>query len=211
MMLGRFLSLFRRRRLDADLDEELRHHLEALEAEHRARGLSAEDARDAARRDMGGIAQAKEAYRDQHGIPSLESLWRDVRLAFRSVRRTPGVTAAVVATLAIGIGASTAVFSVVSGVLLKPLPYPSPDALVSVGHVAAPPGDELPSAPYLYFTYRDENRTFAGVGLWGTGTSNVTGAGAPEQVQVLAVPREILPILGIERLSGRGFFWGEHF
>jgi len=204
-MLGRLSSLFRRRRLDADLDEELRYHLEALEEEHRGRGLSDDEARYAARRDLGGIAQAKEAYRDQHGIPSLESLWRDVRLAFRSVRSTPGVTAAVVATLAIGIGASTAVFSVINGVLLKPLPYPDPDALISVSHIAPRTGDELPSAPYLYFTYREENRTFTGVGLWGTGASNVTGVGAPEQVQVLAVTCEILPILGIEPLAGRGF------
>ena len=80
-MLGRLSSLLRRRRLDADLNEQLRHHLEALEAEHRARGLSDDEARNAARRDMGGIAQVKETYRDQHGIPSLESLWRDVRLA----------------------------------------------------------------------------------------------------------------------------------
>jgi putative ABC transport system permease protein len=204
-MLGRLLSLFRRRRLDAELDEELRHHLEALEAEHLARGLSAEEARLAATRDMGGIAQAKEAYRDQHGLPSLESLWRDVRLAFRSVRRTPGVTAAVMATLAIGIGASTAVFSVVDGVLLKPLPYPDSDALVSVGHISPRSGDELPSAPYLYFTYRDENRTLKGVGLWRTVTANVTGMGEPEQVPAVAVTSEILPILGIEPLMGRSF------
>src|SRR5438034_1443827 len=100
-MLARLLNLFRTRRLDRALDEELRHHVEALETEHRARGLSNDAARAAAARDMGGITQAREAYRDQRGVPVLETLWRDVRFGARSLRRTPGVTLAVVATLAI--------------------------------------------------------------------------------------------------------------
>ena len=124
-MIGRLLSLFRSRQLDAELEEELRYHVEALEAEYRSRGFSADEARLAARRDMGGLAQTKESYREQRGLPMLETAWRDVRFGIRSLRRTPGVTAAVIATLAIGIGANTAIFSVVNGVLLKPLPYPT--------------------------------------------------------------------------------------
>ena len=122
-MLSRFWNLFRRRRLDFELDAELAHHLESLESEHRARGLSPLDARMAARRDFGAMAQMKEQYRDQRGLPVLETLLKNVRFSLRSMRRTPVMTIAVVATLAIGIGANTAVFSVVNGILIKPLPY----------------------------------------------------------------------------------------
>jgi hypothetical protein len=101
-MLERLLSLFRRRRLDAELADELEFHLDRLEAEHRARGLSSGEARRAARLDMGGITRVTEAYRDQHGIPFLETGWRNLRFGMRSLRRTPAVTAAVAATLAVG-------------------------------------------------------------------------------------------------------------
>ena len=110
-----------------------------------------------------------------------------------------------IATLAIGIGANTAIFSVVDGVLLKALPYPRADALVRVGHTTARRGEELPSAPYLYFTYREGNRTLAGVGLWRAGSATVTGVAAPEEVQSLAVTSEVLPLLGVGPLLGRTF------
>jgi putative ABC transport system permease protein len=204
-MLGRLLSLVRRRRLDAELADELDFHVERLEAEHRARGLSSDEARRAARLDMGGITRVTEAYRDQHGIPFLETGWRNLRFGMRSLRRTPGVTAAVAATLAVGIGANAAIFALVNGVLLKPLPYPDPDSLVAVNHGMTGTADQLPSAPYLYFTYREENRTFAGVGLWTIRPANITGLDRPEQVQTLYVTSEILPILGIQPMLGRQF------
>ena len=124
MIFDRWLNVFRARRLDRELEEQLRHHLEALEAEYRDRGMSIDDARRAARRDVGGIAQVKEAYHDVRGLPLVETTWRSVRFAVRSLRRTPAVTAAVAGTLAVGIGATSAIFAVVNGVLLKPLPYP---------------------------------------------------------------------------------------
>ena len=129
-MLRRLLTLFRRSALDAELDAELSYHVEALEAEYRDRGFTVEDARTAARRDMGGIPQAKEAYRDQRGIPSLDSLLRDMRFAARSLKRTPGVAAAVVLTMAIGIGANATIFTIVNSVLLRPLPYPDSEKIM---------------------------------------------------------------------------------
>ena len=206
-MLRRLLTLFRRSALDAELDAELSHHVEALEAEYRDRGFTVEDARTAARRDMGGIPQAKEAYRDQGGIPSLDSFLRDMRFAARSLQRTPGVAAAIVLTMAIGIGANATVFTIVNSVLLKPLPYPDSERLVSVAHrtPASNTDDEVPSAPYLYFTYREANRTLADVGLWRVVPSSVTGLDRPEQVPTLLVTSEILPALGIEPLLGRPF------
>ena len=131
-MLTRLWNLLRYRRLDREMDVELNQHLESLEAEHRARGLSPEAARLAARRDFGAVALAQEAHREQRGLPPLETLARDVRLSLRSMRRTPVVTIAVLATLAVGVGANTAIFSVINGVLIKPLPYPDADRLISV-------------------------------------------------------------------------------
>jgi predicted permease len=199
-MLTRLLNLFRRRRMDADLDTELRFHLDSLEAEHRARGLSPEAARRAARRDFGAIARIQEAHREHRGLPVIETLWRDVRFGLRSMRRTPAVTLAVIATLAIGIGANTAIFSVVNGVLLKPLPYPHPDRLVSVAHSA-----RLLSAPFLYFIEREQNQAFEQVGAYNVNTASVTGSGEPEQARILIATAEVLPALGVQPLLGRYF------
>jgi predicted permease len=205
-MLERLWNLVRSRRLDRELETELRYHLELLEAEHRSRGLSAEAARLAARRDFGALSRTREAYRDQRGLPSLETLARDVRLSLRSMARTPVVTLAVLATLAIGIGANTAIFSVVNGVLIRPLPYPEADRLISISHTSPVLRiDDLGSAPFLYFTERDENRTLEGVGLWSTQAVNITGRGEPERVLALRVTADVLPLLGIQPRLGRVF------
>jgi putative ABC transport system permease protein len=204
-MLGRLLTLFRRRRLDAELASELEFHLERLEAEHRARGLSPDEARRAARLDMGGITRLTEEYRDQQRIPFLETSWRNLWFGIRSLARTPGVTTAVAITVAVGIGANAAIFAVVNGVLLKPLPFPDADTLVAVNHGMTGTTDELPSAPYLYFTYREENRAFEGIGLWGIRAVNITGLDRPEQVRALYVTSEILPVLRIQPMLGRQF------
>lgn len=135
----------------------------------------------------------------------LESLWREAKVSGRSLARTPGVTAAITITLAIGIGANTAIFAIVNGVLLRPLPYPDETRLVSITHRSPGGTTDIPSAPYLYFTYRDTARSLERVGLWRTGTSTVTGLDRPEQVQALYVTYEILPLLGIPPLSGRTF------
>jgi hypothetical protein len=111
------------------------------------------------------------------------------------------MTLAVIVTLAICIGANTAIFGVVNGVLIQPLPYPDPDRLIWMAHGA----NNLTSAPFLYFTEREENQTLEGVGGYNTGTAAVTGRGEPEQVRRLTVTAEILPILGIEPLLGRYF------
>ena len=125
---------------------------------------------------------------------------------FRRLLRTPGFTAVALATLAIGIGANTAVFSVLNGVLLKPLPYPDADRLIWLKYQA--PGIDVPnlgSAPYLYFIEREQSSAFDGVGLWAKGTVSVTGSGDPEQVEQLRVTADILPMLGAQPLHGRVF------
>jgi putative ABC transport system permease protein len=133
-MLIRLWNLLRYRRLDREMDVELRHHLESLESEYRARGLSAEAARLAARRDFGGVAQTREAHREQRGLPPLiDALTRDLVIAARNVARSPVVSLGVVLTLGLGIGATTTIYAVVDGVMLRRLPYTEPSTLVAVG------------------------------------------------------------------------------
>jgi putative ABC transport system permease protein len=129
-----------------------------------------------------------------------------MRHLVRRLARAPLFTSVTVATLAIAIGANTAIFSVLDGVLLKPLPYPHPDELVGLWHTA--PGvniTDLNSAPFLYFTYREEGRTFQDVGLWTEGAASVTGLAEPERVTVLRVTDGVIPLLGVPPLLGRSF------
>lgn len=137
MLLSRVAGLFSLQRRERELDEELGAHLEALADENIRRGMSPDDARAAARREFGGIEQTKEAYRDQRGIPFLDSLVLDFRFALRMLAKRPAFTVVAILTLALGIGSTTAVFSVVDRVLFRNLPYPEDSQLVSFG-VTAP-------------------------------------------------------------------------
>jgi len=200
---GRVVDLFRRRRLDADLDSQLAHHLEGLEAEGRARGLSSEDARAAARRAMGGITQARDAYRDQLTIGLIDTLWQDVRYAFRTLRRNPTFTVVVVLTLAVGIGANAAVFSVLNSVLLKPLSYPRSEELVALRHVAPGVGSSaLNLSPSMFLTYNEQNRAFQSLGVWTTTIGSI-GPTDPETVRVALVSDGVLQTLAVPPAAGR--------
>ena len=141
----------------------------------------------------------------------LDSVGGDLRFALRGLPRRPAFTFAAVVTLALGIGATTAIFSVVYSVLIKPLPYPNADELVRIRYSA--PGlniDDLPSAPTMYFTYRDENRTFASMGLWREGSATLIDRGEPERVRALQVTQGTLQALGVPPMRGRWFTELEH-
>jgi predicted permease len=202
----RLRSLLRRENVERELADELHFHLEQLTEENIASGMAPEEARMAARRSIGGIAQYQEECRDMRRMNLIEDSWRDLRHAARVLRRSPGFTVAAVLTLALGIGATAAIFSVVYGVLLKPLPFHEPERLVGLYHRG--PGLNLPvmnQGPATYFTYLDNQRSFEGIGAWDRQEVSITGRGEPERVEALAVTESTLPLLGVHPILGRLF------
>ncbi|HTJ31272.1 MAG TPA: ABC transporter permease [Acidobacteriaceae bacterium] len=204
-----FRQLFHRNRRYADLSDSIREHLEEQIDEMMDAGMTREQAEKAARRAFGNVDRIKQQGREVWQWPRLESLLADLRFVFRRLRKSPGFTLTVLATLAIGIGANTAVFSVINSVLLRPLPYPDPDKLVSL-HLNAPgaPGlgdfrDELRLSASMYFTFAQHNRVFQSLGIWGAGTAGITGQAQPEQVNTALVSQGILETLNVPALHGQ--------
>jgi predicted permease len=204
-------QLFLRRRLYRELSEEIQAHLEEKVEELVAEGMSREEAMRSARREFGNVGLIEEDCREVWAWPSLEDVFFDIRWGLRSLSRNPVFTAVALLTIAIGIAANSAVFSVLHSVLLKPLHYPKAEELVALHQVA--PGAEgladfetgLLLSPSMYFTYSDHNRTFQSLGVWITGTANVTGVAEPEQVRTVAVSDGVLQTLGVPPAVGRWF------
>jgi len=197
---------FRRASWDRDRAEELRSYLEIETDENIARGMSLDAARRAAHLKLGNTVRIREEIYRMNTISPLDTLGRDLRLALRGMRRRPGFTLAVVLTLALGIGANTAIFAVVDGILIKPLPYPDAGELVSIEHVAPGLGvPELRMSPSQYFTYREEGRVFRYIGLYADGGRTITGIGEPEQARSLILTPDVLQALGVAPQLGRLF------
>jgi predicted permease len=201
--------LFSRRRLDRELSEEIQAHLDARVEELLAGGMSSEEAMQAARREFGNVGLIEENCRDVWRWPPVEDVFLDIRHGLRALRRNPVFTTVALLTIAIGIAANAAVFTVVNSVLLRPLNYPQPDELVALHQIA--PGAEgladfengLLLSPSMYFTYAEHNRTFQSLGVWITDTANVTGLADPEQVRTVYVSDGVLQALSVPPAVGR--------
>ena len=201
-------SLGRRRNLEGGLDDEIGFHVDQQTDKYIAAGLPPEEARRRALVDFGGVQGAKDAARDEFRPARLEHLLRDFRYSARALMRSPGFTAVAVLTLGLGIGATTAMFSVVNGVLLNPLPYPNQERLIELVHEAPGIGAKrMLASPAVYFGYRDHSRVLEAVGLWDWDASpvTVTGRGEPESVPSVELTHEVLPMLGAVPVAGRTF------
>src|SRR5262245_16597637 len=178
MLAKRLRALLRRGELERDLDDELRFHLDKEIEQNRRRGMSEGEARTAALRSFGGVAQTKEQARDVRGVRALEEAWQDVRYGARMLRRSPGFAAVAVLTLGLGIGACAAIFSVVDRVLLRPLPFPEPDRVVVLREAPPARGEPLPAAAGTYDDWRRQATSFQSLGaLMRVSPYNLTGAG----------------------------------
>ena len=200
----RLRALLRRQSVERDLDDEMRYHLESEAAFRVERGETPAAARRGALRDFGSVELHKDYARDARGTRVVDGLVRDVRFALRSLRRAPAFTVVVVVTLALGIGANTAVFSMIDAVLLHPLPVAHPAGLVSITEAIT---DQLPLQPLAYPTYRafaERARSFSGIAAFATQDAIVaTTTGAAEQLQTAAVSGSYFPVLGLHAQVGR--------
>src|SRR5499433_3142125 len=211
--MARFFGLFNRKRRERDFAEELESHL-AMHIEDNLRaGMSPEEARRVALVKLGGVTQVQELHREQRGLPMLETLFHDLRFGARMLFKNPGFTLIAVVTLALGIGANTAMFTIVHGVLLRPLDYPKPDQLMYLTAEAPAIGGarNALSAPE-YTEFRQMNQSFAAVGAYSTGGAayttgevNVTAGDRPLRVRSISVDAHLLKAFSIQQEQGRFF------
>ena len=197
-------NLFSRHRADRDADEEVRAHLELLLEENLRAGMSTEQARRAARMELGGVEQVKEQVREKRLGNWLHSAFSDTRYGMRQLRKNPGTTAIMVFTLALAIGATTAIFSVVYGVLLRPLPYSDPDRIMSIfevnthgtwSHLADPNFDD----------FRDQSRSFQAIAKYANFEGSVTGTSQPIRTMVGYVSPQFFSVFRVAPMIGRDF------
>ncbi|HKM89810.1 MAG TPA: ABC transporter permease [Candidatus Acidoferrales bacterium] len=193
-------------RVEEEFSRELHSHLEMLEEENMRRGMEPEEARRAARIRLGGMAQLEEVNRELRGLPILKEVFSDARYGFRSLRKNPGFTAVAVLTLALGVGANTAIFSVVNAVLLKPLPYPNSEQLFFVFHERERDATEQAAWSYPSFEeLRRQNHVFSEAAGFGHHQLTLTGRGEPAQVGASPVTPELFSMFGTKPLAGRVF------
>jgi predicted permease len=206
VLLFRLRALARSRRMDRELDDEIEAHLAEAADEFERQGMPREEARRAARRRFGGVTQTREVYRELRSFAWIDDLARDLRHGLRALARSPAYTVAATATLALAIGANTAMFSVVNAVLLRPLPYESPDRLAMLWtENPAQSVREGRSALLDVHEWRRQSRSFADLATFDVVGTTITGAEGTEQVRGVSISPNLLPLLGVQPMLGRNF------
>lgn len=205
-LLLRLRNLLRKDQLDRDLQDELAAHLEMHVADNLRAGMSPEEARRIALLTLGGVEQTKESVRDQRGFPFFESLLQDVRFDQRMLRKNPGFTAIAILTLALGIGATTALFSVLDAVVLRPLPFHDPARLVAARSIDlrdSTHGGEISYPAFL--DWRSQAHSFEAMSVWNVTNFAYTGADLPESIRCAVVSANLFSLLGVSPALGRTF------
>src|SRR6266853_2488920 len=192
-------GLFGKRKREKELEDEVLSHLEMAARERMDRGVAEGEAASAARREFGNMELVKETTRDAWGWGFLDRLMQDLRFGVRMIAKSPGFAAVAILTLALGIGANTALFSVVNGVLLNPLPYPEPEQLVTL-HESKPNFDSGSISFPNFRDWRKDNRTFSVMGISRSYSYSLTGRGEAEQVAAEFISSDYLVLLGVKPL-----------
>ena len=226
---GWLVNFWRRKKRDEELEEELRGHLRMAEQERVARGEKQEEARRAARREFGNVGLVKEMAREMWGWASLDRVIGDVRFGLRMLAKSPGFTAAAVLTLALGIGANTAMFSVFKGVLLNALPYRQPERLVRLVTNDSRTTDATNVSFGGVKDLKERNHSFQSIALYRGWSGILQGKSRPQNIRGMRVSHDFFDTLGVSPVLGRGFerdedrpgswhvvllsygFWKEHF
>ncbi|HEX3154982.1 MAG TPA: ABC transporter permease, partial [Candidatus Angelobacter sp.] len=193
-----------RQKREQDLDEEIGSHLRMAERDRVESGATPDEAYYAARREMGNVTLIKEVTHSMWGTNWMRTLLQDLRYGVRVLRRNPGFTLIAVFTLALGISATTAIFSVVYGVLLRPLPYDRPEQLVQVWEKGAK-GQEMNLADLNFQDFRDQNRSLQGLAEFSSGLTSVSGGSEPKRLMVASVSSDFFSIMRVSPIRGRGF------
>ena len=205
----RMRSLFRWAHADRELDDELRNHLERRTEEYVSQGMTQKEAHRRARLDLGGIEQTKEKCRDARRVNWFQDFVQDLRFSLRMLRKSPGFTSVALLTLAVGLAANTAIFSIINGVLLQPLEYPNPSQLVAIELFVPKLAQKFPTVPVnpaAYLGWSSQAKSLAGIGLVDDGvTLNLTSGGEPELLSADAVTANVFDVLGIMPPLGRNF------
>src|SRR6267378_4586170 len=201
----RFAGLFKRQDYDRDFSAEMESHLQMHIEDNLRAGMSAAEARREALMKLGGVEQTKENYREQRGLPILDTLLQDLRFAFRMLLKNPGFTALAVVIMSLGIGANTAMFSVVNAVLLKPLAFADPDRIVTLGSLwKGSPRHGIVSAPDFH-DWHDQSTAFEAMAYYQDDDVAVTAGPAAEYAHVADVTPEFFHVFQVEPAVGREF------
>ena len=202
----RLRSLFRRAQADQELDDELRDHLEQATEQYVAKGMAPGEAQRRARLDLGGIEQTKEQCRDTRRVNRIQDLIQDLHFGLRILRKNPGFTSIAVLTLALAIGANTAIFSAVYAVLIKPLPFKNADRLVFILKKNAPRGwSRNPISPAEILAWRNQTEAFEDFAAYTESSCVLTGAGEAEEDPCETITSNLFPLLGVAPYRGRSF------